>query len=138
MPLYTFQHPKTQEFRDVFFHMTDEKKYIDENGVKWDRVFYPPTFAFDTRLDPHDPNSFKKKTERGGTIGELFDLSKELSEKRGGDKNDEIKVRYEKDRNKKLAEQAKENLKKEQKKQLKEFLKLDKSRPKIKKKSKSN
>ena len=137
MPLYTFQHPKTEETRDVFFGMTDEKNYIDENGIKWDRVFYPPTFAFDTKIDPHDENAFKKKTERGGTMGDLFDLSKELSDRRGGEQNDEIKIKHEQNKNKKLNDKARDNLKQEQKKQLKEFLKLDKSKVKVKRKPKT-
>ena len=32
-----------------------------------------------------------KKSQKPGNIGNLFDLSKELSEKRGGTKNDPVK-----------------------------------------------
>lgn len=90
MPLYTFEHPKTKELKDIFFKMTDEKFYIDEKGIEWKRIYYPITFAFDTKIDPYNPSAFVKKTERGGTIGDLMDLSKEMSERRGGKKNDEI------------------------------------------------
>jgi hypothetical protein len=37
------------------------------------------------------------KTNKAGTFGEMFDLSKELSEKRGGVKNDPLKKQYTKD-----------------------------------------
>ena len=133
MPLYTFEHPETEETRDIFFKMNDEKKFVDDNGVEWRRVFYPPTFAFDTMIDPHDEKAFARKTEKGGTVGELFDISKEMSERRGGDKNDEIKIKYTDKKNKELDAQALANLKIERKKQLEDFKKLDKTRVKIKK-----
>jgi len=135
MPFYTFQHPKTEEIIDIFFKMNDEKKYIDEKGIAWNRVFYPPTFAFDTMIDPHDEKAFIKKTEKGGTVGDLFDISKEMSERRGGDKNDEIKVKYTEKKNKELDAQALTNLREERKKQFAEFKKLDKSRVKPTKKN---
>ena len=37
------------------------------------------------------------KTNKAGTFGEMMDLSKELSEKRGGTQNDPIKKGYVKD-----------------------------------------
>jgi|GEM_PF-1959279 len=133
MPLYTFEHPETQETRDVFFKMNDEKRFIDQEGIEWKRVFYPPTFAFDTMIDPHDEKAFARKTERGGTVGDLFDISKDMSERRGGDKNDEIKVKYTEKKNKELDAQALANLRIERKKQFEEFKKLDKSRVKVRK-----
>lgn len=133
MPFYTFQHPILQKTIDVFFKMNDEKKYIDEDGLEWNRVFYPPLFAFDTMIDPHDPKAFVKKTEKGGTLGDIMDLSKEMSERRGGDKNDEIKVEYSKNKEKQLQDQRLSNLREERKKQFKEFQKLDKSKVKVKK-----
>ena len=133
MPLYTFEHPETEETRDVFFKMNDEKRFIDQEGVEWKRVFYPPTFAFDTMIDPHDEKAFARKTEKGGTVGDLFDMSKDMSERRGGVKNDEIKVKYDNQKKKELDAQALNNLKTERKKQLEEFKKLDKSRVKVRK-----
>jgi hypothetical protein len=113
--------------------MNDEKRFIDQEGVEWKRVFYPPTFAFDTMIDPHDEKAFARKTERGGTVGELFDMSKDMSERRGGVKNDEIKVKYDNQKKKELDAQALNNLKTERKKQFEEFKKLDKSRVKVRK-----
>jgi hypothetical protein len=135
MPFYTFQHPNFQKTIDVFFKMNDEKKYIDEDGLEWNRVFYPPLFAFDTMIDPNDPKAFVKKTEKGGTLGDIMDLSKEMSERRGGDKNDEIKVEYTKNKENQLQQQRLANLREERKKQFKEFQKLDKSKVKARRKT---
>ena len=63
MPIYTYEHPKTGKTIDITQSMSEDHKYIDEKGVEWRRVFYPVTFAFDTKLDPHDAKAFVKKTE---------------------------------------------------------------------------
>ena len=97
MPIYTFEHPKTKEVKELFFHMNDNKVYIDEKGVEWKRVYHPTGFSFDTKVDPHDVKAFKRKTERGGTLGDIIDLSKEMSEKRGGKNNDPVKKKYHKE-----------------------------------------
>jgi ElaB/YqjD/DUF883 family membrane-anchored ribosome-binding protein len=52
MPLYDFQHPETGEYIELSFGMNDEKKYVDESGVEWIRVFEipnarPPNRSFD-------------------------------------------------------------------------------------------
>jgi len=137
MPTYTYQHPETGETIDIQQSMLDEHVYFDDNGLKWERVFHPTHFAFDTKIDPHDPNAFIKKTEKGGTLGDIMDLSKEMSLRRGGDKNDEVKMSYTKDKEKKLNDRRLENLRTERKKQLADFKKLDKSRVKPTKKIKS-
>jgi hypothetical protein len=111
MPFYTFEHPDNKEIIEIFFHMNDEKKHIDENGTQWTRVYHPTSFAFDTQLDPHDSKAFVKKTEKGGTLGDIMDLSQEMNLKRGGDKNDEVKVKYTKDREAKLEKRRRANAK---------------------------
>jgi hypothetical protein len=117
--------------------MSDKHVYVDDEGISWNRIFYPVSFAFDTKLDPHDAKAFVKKTEKGGTLGDIMDLSKEMSERRGGEKNDEVKVKHTQEKEKKLNNRRIENLREERKKQLEEFKKLDKSRVKINKKSSS-
>jgi len=134
MPIYTYEHPKTKKTIDVYQSMSEDHKYIDEKGIEWNRVFYPVSFAFDTKLDPHDPKAFVKKTEKGGTLGDIMDLSKEMSEKRGGEKNDEVKIKFSKEKENKLNDRRLANLKEERKKQFEEFKKLDKSRVKVTKK----
>jgi len=86
MPLYIFQNPNTDETREVFFKMNDKKEYfgdINEQKVEWKRVFLSPNTSIDTEIDPMDKNSYMRKTEnKAGTLGEMWDHSKELSEKR--------------------------------------------------------
>lgn len=97
MPLYLFEHPETGEEREVFFKMEDDKTFIDGNGVQWSRIYTVPQASMDTRIDPHSSRAFVEKTRKAGTFGEMFDLSKEMSEKRGGKKNDPVKKSYEKE-----------------------------------------
>ena len=101
MPYYLVSHPNTEEVREIFFHMNDEKVYIDENNLKWNREFVVPQASIDTNIDPYSKRAFMDKTNKAGTFGEMMDLSKELSEKRGGVKNDPVKKGYTKDWKKK-------------------------------------
>ena len=82
MPLYTFTNGK--EFRDVFFHMDDEKKYVDETGFEWKRVFSRPSILMNSStLDPFSAEEFSRSTEgKNYTVGDMWDRSAELSEKR--------------------------------------------------------
>jgi hypothetical protein len=137
MPIYTYEHPKTGKTIDINQSMVDDHVYFDKDGVQWRRIFHPVSFGFDTKLDPHDPKAFIKKTEKGGTLGDIMDLSREMSERRGGDKNDEVKAKHAKDKEKKLNDRRLENLKEQRKKQFEEFKKIDKSRVKINKKTNS-
>ena len=82
MPQYSFKNPETEEVIDVFFHMNDEKVFIDEDGLEWSRVFTVPQAAIDVNLDPFSERQFLDKTAKGGTLGDLWDRSAEASEKR--------------------------------------------------------
>ncbi len=97
MAIYVFENPNTGETIELSFGMNDKKSYIDQNGVEWERVYFPTLFAFDTKIDPHDSKAFVKKTDKAGTIGDIMDLSKEMSERRGGKKNDPVKKEFSKD-----------------------------------------
>lgn len=82
MPYYTFSHPETNETKEIFFHMNDDKKY-SENGVEWQRIWHKPQASVDTTFDPFSPADFAKKTgQKRGTVGDLMDKSAELSEQR--------------------------------------------------------
>jgi hypothetical protein len=96
MPYYLFSHPKSKEVREIFFHMNDEKVYIDEDGLQWFREFTVPQASIDVNIDPYSKRAFMDKTNKTGTFGEMFDLSKELSEKRGGKQNDPVKKTFQK------------------------------------------
>lgn len=82
MPLYTYKNPKTGEHKDIFQSMNEEHTH-QEDGVDWDRVFYSPFAAIDTEIDINSARDFSEKTgKKKGTIGDIWDKSQELSEKR--------------------------------------------------------
>ncbi|MDB4314563.1 hypothetical protein N9955_00890 [bacterium] len=82
MAIYLFKHPETGEVKEIFQKMADEHVY-SEGEVKWDRVYTVPTASIDTKIDPFSRNQFIEKTgNKKGTMGEVMDLSAELSEKR--------------------------------------------------------
>jgi hypothetical protein len=102
MPLYTFEHPNTEEQKDVVLGMNDEKLFIDEAGVKWNRVFYSPNATIDGDIDPFSNRQFLDKTNTKGTIGELMERSSEMSEKRKNKLGyDPVKKKYFKEYSKK-------------------------------------
>ena len=97
MPLYPFINPETGEEKDIFFAMTGEKKYTDEDGVEWKRSFITPQVNTVGSIDPWSSNDFISKTSTGkGNMGDLMDRSAELSaqraEQHGG--TDPVKKEY--------------------------------------------
>lgn len=100
MPIYLFQNQETAEIREVFFRMNDDKNYRGENGNEnnWKRVFTIPTASVDGKVDAYSSNSFVEVTsKKRGTVGDILDLSAELSEKRAAsslDGQDPVKKKY--------------------------------------------
>lgn len=88
MPYYIFKHPNKELYTEIKQQINEEHIYVDENGIKWDRIFTSPKISIDSKIDPYSSKAFIQKTNKNGTLGELYDLSKEMSEKRGGKKND--------------------------------------------------
>ena len=83
MPLYTYQHPESEELLDIIQGMNEEHIYIDSKGIKWNRVFISPNASIDSEIDPFNNQQFIEKTGKNkGTYGELVDHSREMSEKR--------------------------------------------------------
>ena len=88
MPLYDFVRLDDPEVKDSFYFTMKEcprvsETFKDEKGVVWKRVFTLPFATIDGKIDPNNPNSFVEKTAKmKGTVGNLFDASKELSDKR--------------------------------------------------------
>lgn len=83
MPIYVYQHPKTEEYVEIIQGMNDEHEHTDKEGTKWARVFFAPSANFDTQVDPYSHSDYMKATaNKKGTIGDLMDYSKELSDKR--------------------------------------------------------
>jgi hypothetical protein len=82
MPQYLYQHPESEDVIEVFQHMNDVHEYVDETGVKWNRLFTKPNASIDTEVDPYSSKDFVKITNKPGTMGDLWDRSAELSNKR--------------------------------------------------------
>lgn len=83
MPIYVFKNPKTDSIREVLLSITEDHSYVDENGLKWERVFTIPYTSIDTSVDPFSEKDFVKKTaNKNYNIGDMWDISKELGEKR--------------------------------------------------------
>lgn len=83
MPQYLFCHPEDDsQIVEAFFHMNDKKFYIDENGLEWRRVFTVPQACVDSDFDPRNKEEFMRRGAKYGTLGDLMDKSRELSEKR--------------------------------------------------------
>jgi hypothetical protein len=88
MSIYSYQNTDTKEIVDVFQGMNDEHIYLGENGKEknWVRLFCLPNLATEglqSSIDPNSKNDFKRYTsQRQGKIGEVMDLSAELSERR--------------------------------------------------------
>ena len=83
MPLYIFKHPNLEKYQEVFFKMNDEKHFIDEDGLKWERVYTSPELNTVGETDPWSHNDFMDKTSsKKGTVGDMMNHSEELSQKR--------------------------------------------------------
>lgn len=103
MPIYIYSHPETGEYVEVVQSMNEDHVYIDDQGVKWNREWTVPQACVKDNIDPFSKNDFVHKTKhKKGTMGDLMDQSRELSEKReksiGSDK---VKDQYFKDYSKK-------------------------------------
>lgn len=93
MPIYTYKDDETGAVYDVIQGMNDKHEFFI-NGKKLRRIFHVPQASIDTRVNPTDEKGFLEKTSKmKGTIGDMQDFSRELSEKRGGE-NDPVKQNY--------------------------------------------
>jgi len=97
MAIYIYQNPFSNEVIEVVQRMNEPHVYVDKDGVKWNRTFTKPQAAFNTQLSTTDSQSFVNKTrDKNYSIGQLWDMSAELSEKREGTSGqDEIRVKAE-------------------------------------------
>ena len=85
MPTYIFQHPSTGATKEISQRISDSHEYADDSGLQWNRVFTVPNASIPsmTRINAGSEQDFMDRAkDTGGTCGVLFDLSKELSEKR--------------------------------------------------------
>jgi len=104
MPEYIYQHPNTEKIITIMQSVHDNHEYIDENGLKWNRIFTSPQLNTQGKLSAEsNQKDFAEYTKNHkGTIGDLWDRSAELSEKRTKIYGkDPIKDKYFKDWSKK-------------------------------------
>ena len=102
MPLYSFIDLSTGATEDLFFTMKDAPKtgsVIQHEGRKLRRELTTSQLATAgiKPIDPHSQKAFRDKTGsmKGGTLGQLWDLSRELSEKRAAKEGvDSVKEAY--------------------------------------------
>ncbi len=99
MPIYVYEHPETKECVEILQGMNEAHEYQDEDGVYWNRVFTSPNAAIDLDSDPFSHSQFVEKTKNGGTMGDLWDRSAEMSAKRAAQSGgvDPYKKQYFKD-----------------------------------------
>ena len=82
MPIYLFKNPNTGKTISVFQGMNDDHTYSEE-GIKYERVFTIPNAQIDTEFGLDSSSKFVEKTGKmKGTLGEIWDYSQELSDKR--------------------------------------------------------
>jgi hypothetical protein len=104
MPIYLYQNPKTGKVKEIIQSVHDIHEY-SENGIKWDRIFTAPELNTFEKLGAESTaRQFSELTgKQKGTMGDLWDRSKELSDKRkklyGG--ADPVKKKYYQDWSKK-------------------------------------
>ena len=103
MPEYLFENPETGEIISVIQGIDEEHTYSEE-GKKFARIFTIPNASIDSSPDPFSSQRFNEKTKNmKGSMGDMWDYSKELSQKRkeiaGGE--DPVRKKAEKDYSKK-------------------------------------
>lgn len=83
MPIYIYQNPKTEEYIEVVQSMKDEHVYVDENDLEWSRVWFVPNASIDENINIDSASNFDSSLEgKNYTMGDAWDKSRELSEKR--------------------------------------------------------
>jgi hypothetical protein len=99
MPLYAFESSDGQ-YQDFFYKMADVPSLgtaiTDENGIVWKRVFTKPNAAIATQMDPYSVKQFNSRLDgKNITVGDMWEASKEASEKRAAKEGvDPIKKKY--------------------------------------------
>jgi len=84
MPEYLYRNPDTGEVLSIIQGMNDEHKFVDDQGLEWQRIFLNPTMSVDSQdVDPFSEQQFVEKTANmKGTYGDMVDYSKEMSQRR--------------------------------------------------------
>ena len=109
MPIYVFQHPEHPIVIEVSQSMNEPHVYVDDEGTEWNRVWTVPETAMGLDVDADSSKQFARKTE-GWSTGDMWDYSKELSEKRKSKRGeDHIGHKHHTDRQSKIDSYKKKN-----------------------------
>lgn len=83
MPIYLYQNPKTGKVKEIIQSVHDIHEY-EEDGIKWNRIFTTPQVNTSDKLtESSSERDFARITSsKKGSVGDLWDQSRELSEKR--------------------------------------------------------
>ena len=102
MPIYEYRNPETGETIEVVQKMNDSHIYIDYDGLEWERVWAAPNAGVDCKLDGSMESFMNYTKDKKGTMGDIWDASREVSEiRQGKEGKDKVKNRYFKDYSKK-------------------------------------
>ena len=108
--IYLFYNTKTEEYREIEMSMKDYAPYRGENNdeEEWERVYDVPQISMGNSTlktaNPYSQNEFVERTGKmKGTLGDMLDYSKDLSEKRAEDNGgiDPVKQKHFKEYEKK-------------------------------------
>ena len=81
MPIYLFESPEGN-VKEIIQRMSDDHAY-SEDGVEWTRLFTVPNAAIDSVAgDPYSEKEFMRKTNKSMKLGDMWDISQEMSNKR--------------------------------------------------------
>ena len=98
MPVFLYKDSRNGKIHEIIQRMSEKHEAFSSDGFKLERIFTIPRASVDTKISPYSAKEFVAKTAKNGmTLGEMQDLSAELSEKRGGiTGQDEIREKAEK------------------------------------------
>ena len=83
MPEYLYSDPDDPNKVVSVNQRMNEKHVYETNGKSWNREYTSPQASENTKIDPFSKKEFSDKTaNKQGTMGDVWDRSKELSEDR--------------------------------------------------------
>lgn len=103
MPIYTYKNEETGEIVELLQSVHDKHEYV-VGGISWARLWQADklNIAVDLQSNPFSESKFLEKTNKPGTIGDLWERASDASEERK-EKNSGIDPVLEKySKNKKL------------------------------------
>ena len=82
--------------------MSEPHVYVDEEGLEWNRVWAAPNASIDSKNDGTKEGFMNHTKNKKGTVGDLWEASRESSEKRRKERGkDKVKENFEKGYSKK-------------------------------------